>query len=244
METHELVVEIPHALMPVLPTLLARVRALFDVDLRPEVVARHLAHDPVLRASVNANPGLRLPGAFDGLETTVRAVLGQQVSVRAASTLAARFVETFGERIETPRADLNRLVPLPDRIAAIPAEDLARIGIPLARARSIVALAAAMASNTTSLRLGGCRDVSQAIEGLCAIPGIGTWTAHYIAMRVLRWPDAFPREDVALRRALGGATPAEAERRSQQWRPWRAYAVMHLWRLPAPARSGRRGHHR
>jgi AraC family transcriptional regulator of adaptative response / DNA-3-methyladenine glycosylase II len=221
-------VEISHSLAPVLPALLARIRNLFDLSARPDVISEHLSRDPRIADSVARNPGLRVPGAFNSFELAVRAVLGQQVTVKGASTLAGRFADAFGEPIETPFPDLTRLSPTPSRVAAAGEEELAALGVVRARARAIIALAGEVASGRLVLEPG--TDVDRAIERLVALPGIGPWTAKYIAMRALRSPDAFPREDLVLRNRLGGVTPAAAEALSLPWRPWRSYATLHLWR--------------
>jgi AraC family transcriptional regulator of adaptative response / DNA-3-methyladenine glycosylase II len=223
-----LLVEFTHSLTPVLPALLGRVRALFDLDARPDVIAKRLRKDRRLAASVNANPGLRVPGAFNGFEMGLRAILGQQVTVRAATTIAGRVAAAFGEPIATPLPELNRLTPLPARLADARVDDVARLGIVAARARSIIALARAHASGELCLD-GAQNNPDETIKRLSELPGIGPWTAHYIAMRALRWPDAFPKEDIAVRNNLGGVTAKEAEVLSQPWRPWRSYAVMHVW---------------
>jgi AraC family transcriptional regulator, regulatory protein of adaptative response / DNA-3-methyladenine glycosylase II len=226
-----LLVEFAHSLTPVLPALLARTRALFDLDARPDVIAKRLRRDTRLAAAVKSNPGLRVPGAFNGFEMGLRAILGQQVTVRAASTIASRFVDAFGEPVVTPMAELNRLTPTPTRIAQANVDDIARHGIIAARARSIIALARVQGSGALSLDLGAQHNPDDTMKRLAELPGIGPWTAHYIAMRALRWPDAFPKDDIALRKNLGGVTAAEAEALSQAWRPWRSYAVMHVWNM-------------
>jgi AraC family transcriptional regulator of adaptative response / DNA-3-methyladenine glycosylase II len=214
-------------LMPVVATLLARFRALFDLDARPDVIAECLSRDPRLAPSVARSPGLRVPGAFDGFELGVRAILGQQVTVRAATTIAGRFAAAFGEPIGTPFPALTHLSPTPDRVAAATMDEVASVGIIQARARSILALAQAVATGALVLEPGA--DPAETVARLMTLPGIGPWTAQYIAMRALRWPDAFPREDIALLSRLGGVKPLEAEALSQAWRPWRSYAVLHLW---------------
>jgi AraC family transcriptional regulator of adaptative response / DNA-3-methyladenine glycosylase II len=241
-KTHALMVEFTHSLTPVLPALLSRVRALFDLNARPDLIARHLSKDARLAAAVRANPGLRVPGAFNGFELGLRAILGQQVTVKAATTIACRFVDAFGEPIVTPHAELHRLTPAPARIAAASVDAIARHGIIAARANSIIALAKAHVSGALCLDGGAQHGPDEAITRLVELPGIGQWTAHYIAMRALRWPDAFPKEDIAVRNNLGGVTAKEAEALSQAWRPWRSYAVMHIWgmahaapALPVPA---------
>jgi AraC family transcriptional regulator of adaptative response / DNA-3-methyladenine glycosylase II len=222
-----LLVELTHSLTPVLPVLLGRLRDLFDLSARPDVIAAHLGQDPLLAEAVAQTPGLRVPGAFDGFEMAVRAVLGQQVTVRAATTLAGRFAEAFGERIETPHTGLTRLSPTPQRLALAKTEDLAELGIIRSRARSIIVLAHEVAGGRLKLHAGAQPEA--VIRHLTALPGIGEWTAHYIAMRALRWPDAFPSDDIALRNNLGGVSAARAEELSRAWSPWRSYAVLHVW---------------
>jgi AraC family transcriptional regulator of adaptative response / DNA-3-methyladenine glycosylase II len=226
---HALMVEFTHSLTPALPALLSRLRALFDLNARPDLIARHLRKDACLKSAVKANPGLRVPGAFNGFQLGVRAILGQQVTVKAATTIAGRFVEAFGEPIVTPIAELNRLTPAPARVAAATVDDIARHGILAARSRSIIALAGMQESSAFCLDGGPHHNPDDVIRRLTGLPGIGQWTAHYIAMRAMRWPDAFPKEDIAVRNSLGGVTAKEAEALSQSWRPWRSYAVMHLW---------------
>jgi AraC family transcriptional regulator of adaptative response / DNA-3-methyladenine glycosylase II len=222
-----LLVELTHSLTPVLPTVLGRLRHVFDLSARPDVIAAKLMEDGVLADVVSRNPGLRVPGAFDGFELAVRAILGQQVTVKGATTLAGRFVDRFGEEFETPHAGLTRLSPTSERIAAAKIQELTSLGIVQTRARCIIALAEEIASGRLKLEAGA--QPNETIAQLVALPGVGTWTAQYIAMRALRWPDAFPREDVALRKNLGGVTAARAEALSQAWRPWRSYATLHLW---------------
>ena len=222
-----LTVQFARTLTPALPALLSRLRNLFDLSARPDLIAAHLRQDKSLRADVRRHPGLRVPGAFDGFELAVRAILGQQITVRAATTLAGRFASTFGEEIRTPFAGLSRLSPVPAVIASANVDAIASLGIISARARCILALARAFESG--DLRLDAGANAQEVMERLMAIPGIGPWTAHYIAMRALRWPDAFPTNDVAILKNLGGITQREAEAMSQRWRPWRSYAVLHIW---------------
>jgi len=228
-----LMLEFTHSLTPVLPALLARVRGLFDLDARPDLISRHLARDPRLAAAVKRNPGVRVPGAFNGFEMGLRAILGQQITVRAATTISCRFVEAFGDPIATPFPELNRLTPRPARVAAASVDSIARLGIVAARSRSLIALADAQQSEALSLDSGTHHSPDDSIKRLAELPGIGQWTAQYIAMRALRWPDAFPKEDIAVRNNLGGVSAKEAEALSQAWRPWRSYAVMHVWSLLA-----------
>ncbi len=235
-EQRSLLVELSHSLTPVLPALLGRLRHLFDLSARPDVIAEQLAADPLLAEAVARNPGLRVPGAFDGFELAVRAILGQQITVKGATTLAGRFTDAFGEPIATPHAALHRLCPGPERIAALTPAEIGALGIVQTRARSIIALATEIAAGR--LRLEPGVDPDRTMAQLVALPGVGPWTANYIAMRALRWPDAFPKEDVALRKRLGGVTAAEAEALSQPWRPWRSYATLHLWQSIATPTRG------
>jgi AraC family transcriptional regulator, regulatory protein of adaptative response / DNA-3-methyladenine glycosylase II len=219
--------EISLSLSGVLMPLRARLRRLFDLDAQPATIAAHLARDPMLTARVEARPGLRVPGAFDGFEAAVRAVLGQQISVAAATTLARRLAVRFGEPIATPHPELTRLAPTAERIAAASDDELAAIGVPKSRARTLGLLARAVSSRELSLDAAGAVD--GALDRLVALPGIGPWTAHYLAMRVFGWPDAFPETDLGLRKALGGVSGPRARALAEPWRPWRAYGVTHLW---------------
>jgi AraC family transcriptional regulator of adaptative response / DNA-3-methyladenine glycosylase II len=183
--------------------------------------------DATLRKSVSQNPGLRVPGAFDGFELAVRAILGQQITVQAATKIACRYAEAFGEKIETPFPELTRLTPLAQNVSLASLDDIARLGIIRTRAACILAMAEAFRSDTLKFDPGAHPETT--IAQLVTLPGIGPWTAHYIAMRALRWPDAFPKEDIAVRNILGGISAKRAEEMSQAWRPWRSYAVMHVW---------------
>ncbi|WP_034913462.1 DNA-3-methyladenine glycosylase 2 [Erwinia sp. 9145] len=227
-EKNGLRVEFTHSLTPVLPALLRRLRNLFDLTAHPDRIIAHLSQDPLLSASVEKSPGLRVPGAFDGFEMVTRAILGQQITVKAATTLGGRFAEAFGEPIVTPFPALSHLAPQPERVAAASTDAIASLGIISARAKTLIACAEACVEG--SLSLDTAVHPEEIIERLIALPGIGAWTAKYIAMRALRWPDAFPEGDVVIRKNLGGVTAKEAEALSQAWRPWRSYAVMHIWK--------------
>jgi AraC family transcriptional regulator of adaptative response / DNA-3-methyladenine glycosylase II len=224
---HALRAELSRSLVPVLPALLGRLRAVFDLAARPDIIAEQLSQDPSVADLLARRPGVRVPGAFDGFELAVRAILGQQVTVKGASTLAARYAEGFGDVIATPHAGLSRLTPSPQRIAGLDVDALSAIGLVRTRAQAIIAVAQAMVSGQLRLEPGG--DPAATMAQLEALPGIGPWTAHYIAMRALQWPDAFPKEDLAIRQALDGASPREAEARAEGWRPWRSYGVMLVW---------------
>jgi AraC family transcriptional regulator of adaptative response / DNA-3-methyladenine glycosylase II len=227
---NSLMLEFTRDLSPVLPALLTRVRDLFDLNARPDIINKHLRKDRLLNPLIRANPGMRVPGTFNGFEMGVRAILGQQVTVKAATTIGSRVVEVFCEPILTPHLELSYLSPSPARIAKARVSDLAKHGIVRTRCASIIALAQAHVSGDLSLDSGVHHNPSDTIERLVKLPGIGPWTAHYIAMRALRWPDAFPKEDIAMLNNLGGVTAKKAEQISQCWRPWRSYAVLHLWK--------------
>jgi AraC family transcriptional regulator, regulatory protein of adaptative response / DNA-3-methyladenine glycosylase II len=229
---HALALEFSHSLTPILPALLNRIRNLFDLNARPELITTHFAKDPLLCPLAKANPGLRVPGAFDGFELGLRAILGQQVTVKAATTIAGRIATAFGEPITTPFPELNRLTPSAASLAKSDIDGIARHGIVSARSKSILALAEAHVNGTLSLDSSHHHSPEATIDRLTEIPGIGKWTANYIAMRALRWPDAFPKEDIAIRNNLGGVTAKQAEEMSHAWRPWRSYAVLHIWRKP------------
>ena len=215
-------VSVSASLAKALPAALSRVKHLFDVSAHPEEISQALGE------LASPRPGLRLPGAADGFELAVRAILGQQVSVVAATRIAARLADAFGEDIDTPVAGLNKLFPTPEALAALDSPKVAATGIISARARAIVALAKEVAAER--IHLEPSADVTATLAALEALPGVGPWTAQYIAMRALAWPDAFPHPDVALIKAMKASRPREALAASESWRPWRAYAVMHLWK--------------
>ncbi len=211
-----------------LPVVISRVRALLDLDAEP------MAINALLHAAFPLGDGLRVPGTVDGFELAVRAVLGQQITVAAARTIGSRLVTAFGEAIETPIAGLTHLFPTPAAIAAASCDALGQLGIVRQRQAALQALAHEVASGRLALHAGA--DVPATLAALQALPGIGDWTAQYIAMRALRWPDAFPSGDVALQKALGVGTARAAAEASQAWRPWRSYAVLRAWHTP-PAPS-------
>jgi AraC family transcriptional regulator of adaptative response / DNA-3-methyladenine glycosylase II len=227
---NSLLVEFTHSLTPVLPALLSRLRDLFDLKARPDIINKQLGGNRILRPLIKANPGARVPGAFHGFETGLRAILGQQITVKAATTIACRFVAGMCEPVVTPYPELNYLTPAAARIAKASVDDLAKHGIVGARCKSIIALARAHVSGDLSLDSGVHHNPEASIGRLTQLPGVGPWTAQYIAMRGLRWPDAFPAGDIAVLNSLGGVTSKQAEEISQAWRPWRSYAVIHLWR--------------
>lgn len=231
---HSLQVEFSDSLGKVLPELKQRLVNLFDLEAEPGKINPHLKEHDTLAGSVIQNPGLRVPGAFDGFEMAVRSILGQQITVKAATTLSSRFALAFGKKIRTPLSPgLCRITPPPEKIATLNEGDIAQLGIISARARSIIHIARAFCSGQVKLEPG--MDPEETITGLIKLPGIGPWTAHYLVMRGLNYRDAFPKEDIALQKALGGITAKQADLLSQPWRPYRSYAVLHLWRMLAAA---------
>jgi len=200
------------------------VRRWLDLDAAPQAIADSLLPLP-------GEAGLRLPGSVDAFELAVRAILGQQVTVAAARTLARRVVERFGAPLATPWPSIDRAFPAPERIAAARVDRIAELGIIRTRANAILAIAKAWPA--LAPLLGPRQAPEPLIAALCELPGIGPWTAHYIAMRALSWPDAFPPQDVAvlkaMKRLFDCASQREADAIAQAWRPWRAYAVLRLW---------------
>jgi AraC family transcriptional regulator of adaptative response / DNA-3-methyladenine glycosylase II len=212
-----------------LPNIIARLRRVFDLAGDPDAVASDLAKDATLGPLVASRPGLRLPGAWDGFEMAARAILGQQITVNGAARLAARLAERFGARVDLSDPALTRAFPEP---AALAQADLSDLGLTRKRAQSLQALAAAAAADPHFL--SAARPLETELECLRALPGIGDWTAQYIALRLLREPDAFPAADVGLLRSMADRdgtrpTPKALLRRAEAWRPWRAYAAQYLW---------------
>ena len=219
-------VELSPSLAPVIGAVIARVKRLFDLGAVPDAVSALLLPDPLLGKTVRKIPGLRVAGAFDGFELAVRAILGQQVSVKGATTLAGRWAQAFGTPIATPYPMLNRLTPTAQQMTAVTADEIAALGIVGARARCLVQLAPAVLDKRVILSFAP--NVEEQIEALMRLPGIGPWTAQYIAMRALHWPDAFPSGDLMLMRAAD-ASQKQLEKLAEGWRPWRAYATHYLW---------------
>jgi AraC family transcriptional regulator of adaptative response / DNA-3-methyladenine glycosylase II len=205
-----------------------RCRRLLDLDADPEAVASVLGGDPLIGGLVRARPGLRVPGHVDGAELAVRAVLGQQVSVSGARTLAARLAEEHGEPLASPRGDVDRLFPSADRLAEV---DPTTLPMPRSRARALVALCEALAGG--DVRLDRSADRREVRAALLAVPGVGPWTADYVAMRALGDPDVLLPTDLGVRRAFAalGVPPGDVEQTARRWRPWRSYALMHLWMM-------------
>ncbi|HEY5920893.1 MAG TPA: AlkA N-terminal domain-containing protein [Kofleriaceae bacterium] len=221
-----LVLAVSPSLLPVLMQLVARVRRMFDLDARPELINRVLRRDKALAAMIAKRPGLRVPGAIDPFEASIRALLGQQVSVAAATTLAGRFAAQLGTAYAGGDGLAYRF-PTPSEVVAAGAERIGKLGLPRARAAAIHGFAHAVASGT--LKLDAACELEPFVDQLVEMPGIGPWTAHYLAMRALHVPDAFPAADLGVQKALKRAGAAAAEARAEAWRPFRAYAVLHLW---------------
>jgi AraC family transcriptional regulator, regulatory protein of adaptative response / DNA-3-methyladenine glycosylase II len=216
-----------------------KLRRMFDLDANPQAIVETFQHDAILGPLIARRPGLRLPGGWDGFEIAVRAILGQQISVAAARTLATRIVQRYGEALPlSPMPGLERLFPTP---AALVQADLREIGLTTARAATVRGVAQALLDGRVDFRAE--QSLDEFVTRWTALPGIGEWTAQYMAMRALSDPDAFPAADLILRReATVEAIPLSTKAmtlRADAWRPWRAYAVMHLWRgasdaVPAP----------
>jgi len=228
---HTVQLRVSDSLCEVLPLVITRVRALFDLDADPAAIHAGLSSAVAAQEGTftldDRLAGLRVPGCLDGFELAVRAILGQQITVAAARTLGQRLVERFGEPLTTPWPELGRLFPSAQVLAQASGDALGQLGIVRQRQAAIVALAQAITQGR--LTLDGTVDVPATVTALKTLPGIGDWTAQYIAMRALRWPDAFPAGDVALQKALGVPNALEAERASQVWKPWRSYAVVRAW---------------
>ncbi len=225
-----LVVDLSAGLTPVLPQVVRRLRGLFDLDANPAEMLPVFENDPLLGEVAVRYPGLRIPGAWDIFETAVRTVIGQQVTVAAATTVAGRLVARFGEKCGTNPHGLEFHAVTPAALAAATVDELAALGMPGKRALALQTLARHTLAG--GLEFPPFATLEEAADSLTVLAGIGPWTADYIAMRALRQPDAFPAGDIALRKALGHGTaisPAAAEAASQRWRPWRAYAAALLW---------------
>jgi AraC family transcriptional regulator of adaptative response / DNA-3-methyladenine glycosylase II len=230
--------------MAALPQIIARVRRVFDLAADPDTIGAHLALDPRLAPLVAARPGLRVPGAWDGFELAVRAIFGQQITVPAATRLLGKLVQAFGDPLPATVKESQGLSHLFPGVIWIAAADLTVLGMPGTRAKAVTSLAQAIAADPAIFSRGA--SLEDAIVKLRSLPGIGEWTAQYIAMRELREPDAFPAADIGLLRAMADESgrrpsPAELLARSERWRPWRAYAALHLWAAggPYPVLSGK-----
>lgn len=224
-----LTVAVSETLLPVLPQVLMRVRHLFDLYCNPDAVYQTLSSMNEIRPELCVL-GTRLPGSFSSFEMAVRAVLGQQITVKAASTLAARMVQYCGKPIQTGIEGLTHVFPLPEDVLALdgPIEDhFGPLGVIASRAKTIYELAQAIIHK--KIDFDGYSRPEEEIKKLMEIPGIGSWTAQYIAMRGMKWPDAFLETDAGVKKALPDYTPKERLELAETWRPWRSYATVNLW---------------
>jgi AraC family transcriptional regulator of adaptative response / DNA-3-methyladenine glycosylase II len=226
-----LLLSVSTALLPVLMPLVARVRRMFDLDAHPGAIAAVLGRDKQLGPLVRKRPGLRVPGAIDPFEASIRALLGQQVSVAAATTLAGRFAQRFGAPFGNPSgtadAALTFRVPTAAEVVAVGIDAIAKVGLPGKRAAAIHNFARLV--DAGDVVLDAACELDAFVAQLVELPGIGPWTANYLAMRALHVPDAFPAADLGVQKALGRSGARAAEARAEAWRPYRAYAVLHLW---------------
>lgn len=216
-----LTVNVSNSLAPILLQVIARVKRLFDLHSTPSIIEAHLG-------SVAIAPGLRVPGAYDGFEVAVRAILGQQISVKGATVLAGRMAQMLGQKVETPHPQLNLLTPTAHTVSKVAPNALGEIGIIRTRTASIIELAHRVETGHILLEPGANVESTKAL--LKSIPGIGDWTAEYIAMRCLEWPDAFPYSDLGIKKALSLKSDRAVLAAAEIWKPWRSYAAMHLWK--------------
>ena len=223
-DRNEVELRLAPGLLPVAGKVLQRVRQGLDLDADPSLI------DPALVAAMPfpAIPGLRLPNGFDGFEIAARVILGQQVTVAAARTLVQRLVDRFGDAVQTPFDGLARCFPSAAAIASADPEVVGKLGIVRQRVRALQSLAQAVAEGRLQLHRGA--PLQATLEALQALPGVGDWTVQLIAMRALAWPDAFPATDIGVLNALGTRDVRQVQQQAEAWRPWRAYAVMRLWR--------------
>ena len=235
---HGLRVRIHFPKVEAIASIVGRIRRVFDLSADPNAIGEHLSTDPLLASLIARRPGLRVPGAWDGFEVAIRAILGQQITVTAALKLAAKLVEAFGDPLSRAASNgLTHTFPTPLKLADA---DLRSLGMPAARAAALSSLSAAAAVDSSLF--SPSQTLEAAVTRLRSLRGIGEWTAQYIAMRALREPDAFPAADIGLIRALArhvGSRPSPAAilARAEAWRPWRAYAAQHLWSADANARE-------
>ncbi len=228
-EMRALIVTIPPELARHASNIAERVRRMFDLRADTDVIARQLSRDPLLRKLVKRTPGLRVPGCWDGYELAIRAILGQQISVAAATTISGRIVAAYGTKLELPRHPaLTHAFPA---AAVLAAADMTGIGVTRKRVETLRAMASAVVEGRVSF--GTAASLGKAVDALDALPGIGPWTAHYIALRAMGEPDGFPTGDLGLLKAIGDGkklpTARELDERAEGWRPWRAYACLYLW---------------
>ena len=222
-------IQISYSLHPIVSDMIAKIKRQFDVYANPLRINAQLEKDSILGQSVSANPGLRSPGSFDPFEMLVRVVLGQRISVKAATTLMNRYVSTFGEPFETPIPGLERISPLPTVVAQADPGQIASLGMPYKRAETITTVAKAF--NEKKLDFSPDADLEKLRSALSKVPGIGPWTIEYMLMRGVSWPDAFPTTDLGIQKALGTKKKKEIETVSHSWQPYRSYATHHLWKI-------------
>jgi AraC family transcriptional regulator, regulatory protein of adaptative response / DNA-3-methyladenine glycosylase II len=216
-----LAVRLSESLLPVCAVVLERVKRLFDLHAEPASIAAALGDIAIGR------PGLRVPGTLDAFELAIRAVLGQQISVAGARTIAGRVALRFGTPSNTNIKSLTHVFPTPERIASATIEQVGKLGITRKRAETLIALSRAVANGDLLLEPG--HRIEETMDALQKIRGVGEWTAQYIAMRALSWPDAFPHSDLGVKKALGESDPKKILKLAEKWRPWRSYAALHLW---------------
>jgi len=214
-------VRLSDSLLPVCAVVLERTKQLFDLHADPAAISSALRSLPGFR------PGMRVPGSFDSFEMATRAILGQQISVAAARTLAGRLAAHFGDPLPKPAFSLTHLFPSPRKIARASSDEISALGITTKRAQTLIALASAISRGDLALSPGS--RIEETLTQLQTIPGIGQWTAQYIAMRALAWPDAFPHTDLGICKALDQTNPNKILELAEKWRPWRAYAALHFW---------------
>jgi len=217
-----LIVTLSASLAPKFLQILTRLKRLFDLQSNPELIEGQLGN------LAKEYPGLRVPGAFDQFEVSIRAILGQQVSVKTASNLFGRLAKQFGSKITTPFLELNLITPQASDLATTIPDELSALGIMPARAKTIITFAKSYIDHKLNLQPGV--DYESTISKLIALPGIGEWTAEYIAMRCLAWPDTFLHGDLGIKKALGITSKKALLQETEKYRPWRAYAAMHMWK--------------
>jgi AraC family transcriptional regulator of adaptative response / DNA-3-methyladenine glycosylase II len=226
-DTNRLIVTASKSLISQVGNLIKLIERVFDLGCRPDQIASDLSAAGVPGNYQKRNLGLRLPGSFSGFELVLHAVLGQQITVKAATTLCRRFCEAFCAPYQGANPALTLLPPDPNSIAKLSVDDIASLGVISRRAQAIIDLAQMIDQGQLNLNYGS--DPNTTGDLLQSVKGIGPWTANYIAMRALSWPDALPKEDIALRNALGKITPKQVLQTAEAWRPWRSYACLHLW---------------
>ncbi|MBV6647410.1 MAG: helix-turn-helix domain-containing protein, partial [Cyclobacteriaceae bacterium] len=222
-------IQISHSLHPIVSEIIPKIKRQFDVHANPLKINAKLEKDPILGPSISSHSGLRSPGSFDPFEMLVRVILGQRISVKAATTLMNRYVSTFGEVFETPIQGLDRISPLPEVVAQADAGKIASLGMPYKRAETIILVAKAFEQG--KLDFAPDADIEKLKLGLADIPGIGPWTIEYMLMRGISWPDAFPTTDLGVQKALGTKSNKEIVATSDSWQPYRSYATHHLWKM-------------